>query len=358
MTLLKKFPTTAFLLTLIVAVFLSMSLSGGTTLTPNLLRWGAIQGVLVHSGQYWRVISAAFIHIGVLHLLFNGYAASQLIPLGEVVFGSAETLGLFFLTAAGGGALSAWGNPHNIAAGASGAIFGLAGALITALLSHRTALPDGAQRKLLQAMVPFVGYNLIIGLSISGIDNYGHIGGLITGALAGLVWPLHARRLRGVFIVACALVLGWTVTQQFTLARVFHPSVVESDVQNFLSIHDTMMDVLKDIETLGEDQPPKESKEHVAHAIAQLATLHDQQPQMLQSSELADRRRELTAIVDDMTALLHRVDDIFAGKSSADEAALSGLESVLDRYMAWSEQMITWANQYGYDLQRVPQNKE
>ncbi len=171
-----------------VAVFLAMIVAGylwygtlrGTEDLNVLVRFGAKVNELVAAGQWWRLFTAMFLHIGVLHILFNLYALNALGPLVEGYFGHARFLAIYLI---GGlyGSLASYAFSPAISAGASGAIFGLAGALIVYFLRYRANF--GARgRALLQNMFIIIGINLVFGLSARGIDNWGHIGGLIGGA--------------------------------------------------------------------------------------------------------------------------------------------------------------------------------
>lgn len=171
-----------------VAVFLGMVISGVSLINPktdDLLRWGADYGPDTLSGQYWRIVTSAFVHIGIIHILLNMWCLWSLGRLLERLLGALATFSIYVLTGAGSALLSLSWNPMRVSAGASGAIFGIAGVLIPVLYYGKLNMPPENVRKLLGYVVRFSLINLLYGLS-GRIDNMAHLGGLITGLVAGL----------------------------------------------------------------------------------------------------------------------------------------------------------------------------
>ncbi|MCS7222087.1 MAG: rhomboid family intramembrane serine protease [Anaerolineae bacterium] len=151
--------------------------------TPVLIIFGAKVNQLIADGEFWRLLTANFLHVSLMHLLFNTYALWQLGPEVERLYGRARFLTIYLLTAVYGATASyAWGG--ELSAGASGAIFGLVGTLVAYFLRYRE-LFGRRGRAYLSSMVMIVVINLLIGISTPGIDNWGHIGGLISGFLLG-----------------------------------------------------------------------------------------------------------------------------------------------------------------------------
>lgn len=188
---------TRFLLAANVVVFVAMIVYGyfafrtldGTQDMRVLAVFGAKINELVAAGQVWRLFTAMFIHIGVLHLLFNLYALNALGPLVEGYFGHVR-FGLIYVLGGLFGSLASYAFSPVPSAGASGAIFGLAGAVTVYFLRYRENF--GARgRAILQNMLIVIGINLVFGLSMPGIDNWGHMGGLAGGAL--ITWGLLPR---------------------------------------------------------------------------------------------------------------------------------------------------------------------
>ncbi len=172
-----------------VIMFVLMSLASHSFLQPTtgtLLRWGADYGPLTLHGQWWRAFTSMFVHIGVMHILFNMYVLLNIGPFMERLSGGFSYLVLYVVAGLGGAAASLAWSPVVVSAGASGAIFGLYGGLLGFLLWHRNTIPAEALKPLLKGAVIFVGYNLVYGALQSGIDMAAHIGGLTTGFVLGL----------------------------------------------------------------------------------------------------------------------------------------------------------------------------
>jgi rhomboid protease GluP len=153
--------------------------------TDQVLRWGASHGPYIFAGQYWRLITAMFLHFGIIHLAGNMWCLWSLGQLTEKLLGSISVLGLYLLTGIGASLLSLSWAPMRVSAGASGAIFGLAGALISVVYFGRLGLQPEGRRRLLGYVVRFAFINLVFGLA-ARIDNMAHLGGLVTGLIIGL----------------------------------------------------------------------------------------------------------------------------------------------------------------------------
>jgi len=181
---------TLVVLGIIVAVFLIMTFAGGSTSTDVLLDFGASFGPYFQRGEYWRLVMPMFLHIGWLHLIVNSYALFILGPILERIYGYGRFALLYVAAGIGSSALSMTLSRSIVAAGASGAIFGIAGAMLVAGYLHRELIPARWGRALSRGILPFIVINLIFGFSVRGIDNWGHLGGLLTGmALAALIPP-------------------------------------------------------------------------------------------------------------------------------------------------------------------------
>lgn len=154
---------------------------------PRLLaRAGAMRAPDVDQGELWRLASAMFLHGDALHLGLNALALVALGRLCEAVYGPLRFGWLFLLAGIGGASLS-WvgGNPSTV--GASGAIFGLMGAAIVFGWRYRDRLDGETGAFFRLRLLPWAGLNLVIGLVVPVIDNLGHAGGLVTGAILGAV---------------------------------------------------------------------------------------------------------------------------------------------------------------------------
>lgn len=181
----RGFLATPILGYLCLLIFALMVFSGVSMFQPDLeslIHWGASAKTLVLAGQYWRLLSSCFVHIGIIHLIFNLYALIYIGRQLEPVTGSLKLVLAFVITGIGGAALSFWWHDNVVSAGASGAIFGLFGVYI-ALLSTRI-IQKKTRLKVLASLLVFVGFNLVYGIQ-AGIDNAAHIGGLLSGLLFG-----------------------------------------------------------------------------------------------------------------------------------------------------------------------------
>ncbi|MGA7342266.1 MAG: rhomboid family intramembrane serine protease [Terracidiphilus sp.] len=238
-------PATYLLVGINCAVFLAMVARGISPLNPTvdqLMNWGANNAGNVLLGHQWiRILTAMFLHVGILHLATNMWCLWNLGLLAEPLMGSFGLLAVYILTGAAGNLLSTfvnWWKFHDMnifpaGAGASGAVFGIAGALIVLLKSKRLPVPPLELTRLRKSVIYFAAINLVIGFSISfgtdylgkglNIDNMAHLGGFSCGLLFAA--PLVPRigssrstfdlRLR----VAVAAILGLLVLFGFFLAQ-------------------------------------------------------------------------------------------------------------------------------------------
>jgi rhomboid protease GluP len=171
-----------------VAVFIGMLAAGVSIMEPTgeqLLHWGANFGPYTLSGQWWRLLTSVFVHIGIIHIAFNMWCLWSLGELCESLYGS-WTFGVVYLICgiAGSVASVAW-RPTGLSAGASGAIFGIAGALIASYYLGEFSMPRFAIAGQLRSLLLFAGYNLLFGAISGRTDNAAHIGGLVSGLILG-----------------------------------------------------------------------------------------------------------------------------------------------------------------------------
>ncbi|MEJ8281369.1 rhomboid family intramembrane serine protease [Pseudonocardia spirodelae] len=162
-----------------VAVYALTALTAGSLMqnyASALFDEGALVPALVAGGEIWRIVSSGFLHIGPLHLAFNMFALWIIGREVETVLGRARFLAVYGVSMLGGAALvMLFSNPAGATAGASGAVFGLMGALF--VLLRRLKLPTGQ-------VVTVIAINAVLSLSIQGISWQGHLGGLLFGAAA------------------------------------------------------------------------------------------------------------------------------------------------------------------------------
>ncbi len=180
-------PVTAGLIGLIVVDFLvQLVLSRGSSLLrpdlASLLRVGALESQLVGMGQWWRILTSVFVHIGIIHIAFNLYALISVSHFLEREIGSVRYFGLFLLSGAAGSAASFALRSHAVMAGASGALFGLIGFSI----AYFRRQGGFRAREIQSFMVRWAIYGFIFGLMVRA-DNIAHAGGFAAGFLLGLV---------------------------------------------------------------------------------------------------------------------------------------------------------------------------
>jgi rhomboid protease GluP len=158
------------------------------------LRFGANFAPLTTGGEWWRLFTCTFIHFGVVHLAFNVWALWDSGRLTERLFGNAPFATVYVFAGLAGSSASMLWNQNVISGGASGAVFGVFGALLAYMTVQRGSIPPAALDRLRISTSTFVVYSLFYGFVQSGIDNAAHLGGLAGGYLMGLIFaqPLAA----------------------------------------------------------------------------------------------------------------------------------------------------------------------
>jgi rhomboid protease GluP len=193
-----RVPATLALVAVNLAVFAAMLLAGaGLWHAPNAvqLEWGANFGPATKDGEWWRLATAMFLHFGVLHLALNMAALVECGRFVERIAGPWRFVLLYFGGGIAGNLLSlVVQGDRGISGGASGAIFGIYGALLVALWRERNALDPGEFRWLFWGGGGFAAANILLGAIIPGIDNAAHVGGLVFGTLAAISMNRARRR--------------------------------------------------------------------------------------------------------------------------------------------------------------------
>jgi rhomboid protease GluP len=182
---------TYFFFGLNIFIFIIMAFAGGSTNDLTLMAFGVKSNPEIANGQWWRFVTPIFLHIGLLHIVFNSYALWIVGPQVEKLYGSARFVVLYVLTGVAGVAASYFYHPENKSAGASGAIFGLFGVLLVFGIRHRHDIPPFFKRAVGTGVLPVILINLVIGFSIPAIDNSAHIGGLLAGAALAAIIPFQ-----------------------------------------------------------------------------------------------------------------------------------------------------------------------
>ena len=171
-----------------IAVFLATALASGSAINISgevNFHYGANFGPYTLSGEWWRLLTYMFLHGGAMHIFFNMWCLWDLGRLCESLYGRWTFAGIYLITGVSGGLASIAWNPRVLSVGASGAIFGLAGALIASFYLGEFSLPRVAISGTLRSLVIFAVFNLGFGQLFGGIDNACHIGGLVSGLVLG-----------------------------------------------------------------------------------------------------------------------------------------------------------------------------
>lgn len=178
-------------------------------LTKVLTMYGAKDNSLIHAGQYWRFVTPIFLHANLLHVGLNMLNFVFLGVMLERLAGHLRFLLIYLVTGVVSIIASFVFAPQEISIGASGAIFGLVGAYSLFMLVHRQAFPRGGIPALTWLIV-IVGGNLSIGLFIPNVDNYAHVGGLLSGCLLGWWFmPRYTYSKERLFIDVHSLARRW-----------------------------------------------------------------------------------------------------------------------------------------------------
>jgi rhomboid protease GluP len=214
-----------------VAVFAFMGILGAGWFEVGdmmvFVRYGANNGAATTDGEWWRLLTSMFMHYGLMHLALNMWALYQVGHLLEKLLGRA----LYVLDYLGSGIIAGlasilWHGAGTWSAGASGAIFGVYGALLGYMLRERHALPGSVFKPLMKSTLLFSGYNLVYGLANPVVDNACHVGGLLAGLVLGWVTALPmdpqaraarapGRTLQGAVVAAALVAAGIALTPRF-----------------------------------------------------------------------------------------------------------------------------------------------
>lgn len=241
----RDYPVTTLLLAINVTVFVAMVVTGAGFMNfsgQSALKWGGNYGPFTLSGEYWRLITAGFVHGGLIHIAFNMWCLVSVGQLSERLFGKFQTFFIYMLTGVGGALLSIAHNPKVLEVGASGAIFGIAGALLAGVKFGNLSISAGEKRSIVSSMIFFVGINFFLGAGILGgdIDNFCHLGGFVTGLLLGVPMGGFARHHKlyqwaTLLVTTVILVFGYhELVQKYGTAPELMQAQAAIDEQNFM----------------------------------------------------------------------------------------------------------------------------
>jgi rhomboid protease GluP len=199
-----------------VAVF-ALELAGGAGLggpePEEMIALGADFGPLTCGGQPWRLVTAMFLHFGVIHLVMNMVCLYQ-VGIVERLLGRAQYLALYVAAGLVGGLASLAVHPLAVGAGASGAVFGMFGAFTAVMIVRRKRIEPGAWRRTMRSLGTFFAINLVFGLAQHGIDLAAHVGGLAGGfvgafVLAKTASPTSRPLLRALAVTAVGVAIAF-----------------------------------------------------------------------------------------------------------------------------------------------------
>jgi membrane associated rhomboid family serine protease len=199
---------TLAIIALCVALFgVDVALSGGATLSGGffggtagpLAEQHVINAFFVAQGEWWRIFTSAFFHLGLIHLGFNMYVLYLYGTIVERMYGPFEYAAIYFLCAAGGSVLTILVDPDQFALGASGAIFGIIGLLFAVSRRHHAVVGREA-RSMMAGIGSYLVFLLLFTFLMPGISWTGHLGGLAVGAILGyLLPPSHVTTMAGMW---------------------------------------------------------------------------------------------------------------------------------------------------------------
>jgi len=211
-------PVTQGIVVLNVAIFVALLFAGADLFKTSpgvLFAWGANYGPATLDDEPWRLGAYMFLHYGIVHLGFNMWALWDAGRLVERLYGNLAFAGIYAFAGVCGGLASLWWNEARAAsAGASGAVFGVYGALFAFGLARKGAVPRAVIGSIGASAAVFVAFSLFVGALLTGIDNAAHLGGLAGGIVAGLALahpiaaPIGVARMAATGALALAVLAG------------------------------------------------------------------------------------------------------------------------------------------------------
>jgi rhomboid protease GluP len=248
-----------------VAVFAAMAASGVPVFWPTatqLIAWGANEGRrVILREESWRLLTMAFVHGGLIHLVMNVWSLWVIGPLVERIYGPLAFL-VVYLAAGVGGAIASAAVTLRVSVGASGAICGVLGALLAFLTAHRRSIPASVIRQFRTSILGIVAFMAVLGALVPNIDQAAHLGGLGTGFVAGLLlsrpWPvvpsrwIAIRRLVMTAAIAAALA-GTAVATVRWSERIVPPS------RRFADLIEQLAPAVEEFESISRSVPTAEA---------------------------------------------------------------------------------------------------
>jgi membrane associated rhomboid family serine protease len=302
--------------------------------SPVLIDFGSFFRPLVDHGEWWRFITPNFIHIGVIHLLFNCYALYQIGPLTEEIYGSTKFIFIYLVTG-----IFAWIASYffNIpGAGASGSICGIIG--LMAVFGYRQGGSFG--KTLMRSMVQWAAMTILIGFFIRA-NNVAHIGGLISGALLGLVikgeHPSTANAAKvwnGLAIICVLLIVG-----SFALVgKNYGAQGIKQQAQNnILTLSRLVREADKTIKSPPTPQKPSDTQK----TAKQLKSISEQISNLPSIDRKSDGlRRELSEVLDEAAAALNSESANSIKTTTPFNEIHLAWQDRINKYLDWEDSII------------------
>lgn len=232
---------TPILININLALFILQACTGVNVFEPDtqsLLNWGANLRSVTLAGQWWRLVTCCFLHIGIFHLLLNMYALVYVGLLLEPILHKTRFAVAYILTGIAASTASLAWHDNTVSAGASGAIFGMYGVFLALLTTN--IIEKSTRKALLTSIAIFVGYNLVYGMK-GGIDNAAHIGGLLSGIVIGYAFypGLKKGQTDKSLYITCAALAILVIGASYT---------VISKTSNDIGLYEEKMDMIGNAE--------------------------------------------------------------------------------------------------------------
>ncbi len=216
----RKYKITYSLIALNLIVYIFSALFSQDIIDMDmqtLVDMGALYGPLtVLKGEWWRLFTAMFLHAGMTHLLMNMFSLYLIGRGAEMYFDTKSYLSIYLFSGLLGGLASLYMHPVSVGIGASGAIFGVFGALAGFFLAHREKIQEHS-RAFMKDFTIIIGINLVIGFSIPSVDVSAHVGGLLVGFIGGFALSKNPKWISvySVTMILCMMAIASYLPSQY-----------------------------------------------------------------------------------------------------------------------------------------------
>ena len=239
---------------------------GGSDNPELLLDFGAMFGPLIADGEYWRLFTAMFLHAGVMHILFNSIGLLIFGRLVERTYGHHRFALIYVLSGLSGSVVSYNINSVAVGAGASGAIFGVLGALVAFMAANREMLGEMG-RQTLSAIVVLAAINIFFGFATPGVDNWAHMGGLAGGFAVGMALAPRYQLLVGPFGVYRQVVDSGSQTGYWIIVPVLGVALIAGAWLGTARVPDNALTRINKAERLLDQQSYQEALVEIERSI-------------------------------------------------------------------------------------------